>query len=315
MSKTITILGINGHIGHEAAKAFVAAGWEVTGFGRENRHPVAGVRFGQGDAANVADIRRAIGDSEVVLQGLHPLYHQWDKGRAEALSARVVEAMGTTGKTLLFPGTIYNYAAADRVIRPDAPQHPETPRGAIRVRTEVAFAAAAQRGDIQVLILRAGDFFGAAHGGDWFDQAILREAGKGKFASLGKPGTAHAWAYLPDLARAFEKLAWHRKELGAFERFHFEGNFVTPEQMTAAALAAAPRPLKVSRFPWLILSVMGVTNPMMREIAKMGYLWQNPMQLKDERLAKILGPDFGTRFEDAVAATVQPFFEDKAVAA
>ena len=49
----VTILGINGHIGHHAAKAFVAAGWEVTGFGRSNKHPVPGVRFVQGDADSV----------------------------------------------------------------------------------------------------------------------------------------------------------------------------------------------------------------------------------------------------------------------
>ena len=33
----VTILGINGHIGHHAAKAFVAAGWQVTGLGRSSR--------------------------------------------------------------------------------------------------------------------------------------------------------------------------------------------------------------------------------------------------------------------------------------
>ena len=43
----------------------------------------------------------------------------------------------------------------------------------------------------------------------------------------------------PDVGRAFEKLAWHRKEFGAFENFHFAGNYVTPEQMAGAAVAKA----------------------------------------------------------------------------
>lgn len=304
----VTILGINGHIGHHVAKAFVEAGWEVTGFGRADRHPVAGVTFVKGDADSVADIRAAIGDSAVIVNALNLPYDQWDKGRAEAQTARVIEAMGTSGRTMLFPGNIYNYSPASRVVTPDLPQEPPTPRGEIRKRVEAQLRHAAEHEHIRVIILRAGDFFGPESSGDWFDLVILREAGKGKAAMPGKKGVGHSWAYLPDLGRAFEKLAWHRKELGAFENFHFAGNCITPEQMSAAIVAGAPVPLKVSSFPWLILSLLGLTNPVMREVAKMGYLWQKPMELKDRRLESILGPDFGTPFAEAVAETVRPHF-------
>jgi hypothetical protein len=46
----------------------------------------------------------------------------------------------------------------------------------------------------------------------------------------------------------------------------------------------------------------------MREVNKMRYLWQNPMRLRDDRLDALLGPDFTTPFEEAIAATVTPFF-------
>lgn len=306
----VTVLGINGHIGHHAAKAFVAADWEVAGFGRTNRHPILGVRFVAGDAGSVAALRAAVGDSEVVVNALNLPYHQWDKGRMEGLTARVIEAMGTEGKTLLFPGNIYNYAHTNSVLTPDLPQEPPTPRGEIRKRVEAMLRHAAGRNNIQLIILRAGDFFGPESSGDWFDQVILREAGKGRAAMPGRQGIGHSWAYLPDLGRAFEKLAWHRKELGAFENFHFAGNYATPEQMSAAIRAAAPVPLKVAGFPWVILSLLGLTNPVLREVAKMGYLWQKPMELRDERLDTILGADFGTPFVEAVAATVRPFFTE-----
>lgn len=304
----VTILGINGHIGHHVAKAFVGAGWDVTGFGRADRHPVPGVKFVKGDAGSVADIRAAIGDNEVVVNALNLPYHQWDKGRSEGQLANVIEAMGTTGKTLLFPGNIYNYSHANQVLTPDLPQEPPTPRGEIRKRAEAMLRHAAEHNHMQVIILRAGDFFGPESSGDWFDLVILREAEKGRAAIPGKKGVGHSWAYLPDLAKAFEKLAWHRHELGAFEAFHFAGDFVTPEQLSAAIVAAAPAGLKVSSFPWIILSLLGLTNPLLREVAKMGYLWQKPMALQDTRLDAILGPDFGTPFPEAIAATVQPYF-------
>lgn len=304
----VTILGINGHIGHHVAKAFAAAGWQVTGFGRANRHPVAGVDFVKGDAESVADMRAAIGDGDVVVSALNLPYHQWDKGRMEAQTRRVIEAMGTSGKTLLFPGNIYNYAHAYRILTPDLPQEPPTPRGEIRKRVEAMLRHAAERGHIQLIIQRAGDFFGPESSGDWFDLIILREAAKDRAAIPGRKGVGHSWAYLPDLGRAFEKLAWHRKELAAFENFHFAGHYVTPEQLSAAIVAGAPVPLKVASFPWVILSLLGLTSPILREVAKMGYLWQKPMELQDPRLDAILGPDFGTPFADAAAETVRPFF-------
>jgi nucleoside-diphosphate-sugar epimerase len=311
----VTILGINGHIGHHLGETFAAAGWEVTGFGRSKSRSIPGVRFFQGDAESVEDMRRAIGDSDVVVNALNLPYHLWDKGRMEALHARVVEAMGKSGKTMLFPGNIYNYAANEPVLTPGLNQNPATPRGAIRVRSEELLEAAARRGDIRVVILRAGDFFGPDCSADWFDQVMLREAVKGRVATLGAKGVGHAWAYLPDLARAFEVLARQRAQFGAFEAFHFEGYFVTPEEMTAAIQQAAPIPLKASRFPWLILSILGITNPVMREVAKMGYLWQRPMMLRDARLDGLLGENFDTPFAEAVAATLTRFFPALRVAA
>lgn len=305
----ITILGINGHIGRYAAQAFAAAGWTVTGMGRSDKHAIPGVRFVRGDADAVPDMARAVADADVVLNALNLPYDKWDKGRAEAQLQRVLAAIGpASGKTLLFPGNIYNYAATDRLVTPDLPQRPQTPRGEIRKRMEEQLRAAAARGDVQVLILRAGDFYAPGNSGDWFDQAILREAGKGRLALPDAPETGHSWAYLPDLGRAFEKLAWHRGEFGAFDSFHFAGHYLTNAQLKAAILAAAPVPLTETRFPWTLFGLLGLAMPMLREVIKMRYLWQHGMELRDPRLDAILGPDFGTSCQDAIAATVAPFF-------
>ena len=316
MSKgKVVVLGVNGHIGRAVAEAFVAGGWDVTGMARAEKSPVPGVRFVKGDSDSVADMRAAIGDAEIVFSGLNLPYHTWFNGRLEAQLGRVLEAMGTSGKTLLFPASIYNFAATDRVVTPDLPQHPAKPRGEIRVRIEQMIEAAANRGDIQAIIVRAGDFYGPGATGDWFDQVMMTGAKKARVQTVGTSGVAHAWAYLPDLAAAFASLAALRGSLGGFERFHFAGNFVTPEEMGAAIAKAAPVPVKVGRFPWMLLQVVGLVDPLMREIGKMHYLWRNPMRLEDERLDALLGGDFGTPFEEAIAATVVPFFKRPSIEA
>ena len=308
MSKgKVVVLGLNGHIGHAVAVAFRDAGWDVAGMARSDRHRTPGIRYVQGDSDSVEDMRRAIGDAQIVVNALNMRYDQWFEGRMEAQMARVLEAMGRTGKTMLFPGNIYNFSASDRVMTPDLPQRPQTVRGALRVRVEQQFEAAAARGDVQVLIVRAGDFYGPASSGDWFDQVVFTDIKKGVVKTMGKPGVPHAWAYLPDLGRAFEALASVRKSLKAFDRFHFAGHFVTGEEMGAAVARAAPAPVKVSAFPMWLLQVAGLVDPVVREVSKMRYIWQNPMELRDERLEEILGEGFNTPFEQAVAAAAAPY--------
>lgn len=310
----VTVLGINGHIGHHAAQAFRDAGFAVTGFGRSNRHKLDGVAFVQGDAGSLADIKGAIAGADIVVNALNLPYDKWDQGRAEAQLATVIAAMGDSGKTLMFPGNIYNYSATDRRVTPSTPQRPQTPRGAIRVRQEEMLQAASRAGKFQTIIIRAGDFYAPRNTGDWFDQAMMMEAGKGKVYHMADLKLGHAWAYLPDLGRAFAAVGEKRDGMGAFETFHFAGHYATHEALMAAITKASPAPLKVAPLPWIFLQAMGLVNGLMREVIKMRYLWNNPMELVDPRLDAMLGPDFGTPFAVAVAETVQPFFAQRAAA-
>jgi nucleoside-diphosphate-sugar epimerase len=302
----VTILGINGHLGRYGARAFHEAGYAVTGFGRSNRHPIAGVRFHQGNAKNFADLWEAVADADIVFNALNLPYDKWDKGRAEAQLANVVQAMGDSGKTLLYPGNIYNYAATDRHISPSTLQVPQTPRGAIRVRQEEVLSEASRAGKFQCIVLRAGDFFAADVSGGWFDQAMLMDAHRGKLYHMGQLELGHAWAYLPDLARAFVLLADQRDTLRTFENFHFRGHFVTNGELMSAIQKAWGKPLWIAPLPWILFQAMGLANGMLREIVKMRYLWNNPMELVDPRLEAMLGPDFGTPFDAAIAQAVQP---------
>jgi nucleoside-diphosphate-sugar epimerase len=306
MVNDMVVLGSNGHLGAAAAAAFAAAGWRVTGLARTPQRALEGVRVVAGDADSVDDLRRAIGDAPVVLHALNLPYDKWDNGRLERQTARVLEAVGREGRTLLFPGNVYNYAAGAGVLTPETPQQPQTPRGAIRVRVEALLAEAAARGDIQAILLRAGDFYGPGARGDWFDQVLLRSLAKGRISLIGTPGVGHAWAYLPDLARGFERLAALRRTLGPFETFHFAGHFVTPEVLGQALGAALPG-ARLTRFPLALLQLAGLFDAATRGVARMDYLWRRPLELRDPRLAVLIGPDSATPFAAAIAATVAAF--------
>lgn len=312
MTKVI-VLGINGSIGWHVARAFAQAGHQVFGFGRSNRRPQAGVQFIKGDAGKLAELRPALLGADIVVNALNLPYDKWDQGRAEAQLATVIDAM-PQGKTLLYPGNVYNYAATDRRITPELRQVPHTERGAIRMRMEAMLEQASEAGHFRTVILRAGDFFGPDHEGGWFVQGMLMNLGRHRVHHMGDLDRLHAWAYLPDLARAFVALGEQRDSLAQFENFHFAGHFVTNRDMVSAIQQTSATQLQVRPFPWLLFQALGLANGVLRDLVRMRYLWQHEMELVDPRLEAVLGRDFDTPFEEAVRASVDGLMRAKQAA-
>jgi len=307
MQGRVTVLGVNGRIGQEVARAFVAAGWRTIGMGRSDKVKIPGVRFVAGDALRPADIARASAGADVVINALNLAYDKWDKGRYEALTQSVIEGLKGSGKTIIFAGNIYNYSARDHLLTPETPHRPEKDKGQIRERIEAMMAAAAERGDFRLIILRAPDFYGPGATGTMFDLAMLSRLKSGVIQYPGPLDLGHSWGYLPDLARVYVVLAERAETFGPVAEFLYSGHYATGREMVAAIQAALPMKTRVTGVPWGLMRVIGLFVPVVREVIKMNYLWHTPHRLEDDRLKAILGPDFGTPFAEAVAKTTRSY--------
>ena len=147
-------------------------------------------------------------------------------------------------------------------------------------------------------MIRAGDFYGGGSG-NWFDQALVKDIGKGRLIDPGPLDVPHAWAYLPDLARAFVAVA-ERAAQGAapaFEQLHFAGNTWTGQSLLADLQAAADslglHPVggwRIGGMPWGLIRAVGTVHPLWRELARMRYLWSVPHRLDGQSLADAVGP-------------------------
>ncbi len=307
MQKTITILGINGRIGQDAARAFAAAGWQVTGFGREDRVHIPGVSFIAGNGENTADVARAVAPSAVVLDAINLPYDKWDKGRYEKSLAIRLAALKGSDKTLLYPGNIYNFAAETHVLEPQTPENPARDKGEIRVRLEQMLKEATANGKLQTIVLRAPDFFGPGATGTAFDLIMLKNIEKGQLLYPGDPAIGHSWAYLPDLARAFVRVAEARETFERFDRLHFAGLFATGHELHASIERTLGHRIALKRVNWLPYKALALAVPILREVIKMNYLWETPHRLSDPRLDALLGPDFLTPFDEAMKTTVRSY--------
>lgn len=307
---TVLILGARGRFGQAAARAFARAGWQVLGQVRPGAQgpAIAGVHWLALEPSDTAALAHAARHAAVVVHGLNPVYtHKAWREQAPALLESAIRISQVLGATLMMPGNVYNFGEAmPALLREDAAQAATGVKGRIRIAMEQRLQAATQEG-LRAVVIRAGDFFGSGTG-SWLDQAVAKDLARGRVTWPGPLDVATPWAYLPDLANTFVKVAQQRARLDAFAQLHFAGHTVTGQQWVDALTSVAweqgwlptERKLRVSRMPWPLLRVVGLVVPTFAALAEMRYLWRTPHQLHNQHLCALIGNEPRTPFDDAV---------------
>jgi len=284
MTQSVLVLGGSGRFGRHASKAFEDAGWQVRRFDRAKD-----------------DLDTAMRGADVVVMGWNPPgYHLWARQLVE-LHQEVAKAARAAGATVILPGNVY-------VFGPDAPSPwgmntphlARNPLGRLRIAAEHAYRAAGTR----TIILRCGDFIDGENSGNWFESHIAKNANKGFIRYPGDPTVPHAWAYLPDAARAAVALSEQRDRLSRFEDVPFPGYTLSGNDLAAAIARAIGIEINVRSFNWRMMRLLRPFVPVLGGLFEMRYLWSLPHQLEGGRLTTLV-PDFTpTRIEDALSAAL-----------
>lgn len=300
------VLGATGGVGGAVAKALHGRGYHIRALNRDPeklKGSPAHYEWVKGDAMRRADVENAARGAELIFHGVNPPgYRDWDKLVLPMLE-NTIGAARLANARILFPATIYNFGR-DVFPHPseDSPQNPTTRKGRIRVAMEGRLREAAFDG-IQVILVRAGDFFGGGKiGNSWFGQVVKPHAPLTRVTNPATPGVGHQWAYLPDLAETFVALNDRAGQLPKFANFHFEGFYdVDGMQMVEAIRRVSGDPkLKIARFPWFIVPLLSPFTTLMREVKEVRYLWKEPMHMKNDKLVAVLGHEPRTPLDTAI---------------
>lgn len=316
MDNTVMVLGARGRLGGAVTQAFAVAGWRVLAQRRAGGTApaaVAGVEWVLADAADTATLRQAAAGARVVVHAMNPAYTAaaW-RAEAPGLMQAAIDLAAALGAHLLFPGNVYNFGAAmPPVLAPDTPQRPSTAKGRVRVDLEQQLAQGARQHGFPATVIRAGDFFGGGRG-SWLDQVIAKKLPQGRVTWPGALDAPHAWAYLPDLARAFVDVAEAGGVPGGCETLHFAGHTVTGRDWLAALTDVAweqgwlPREgaLRTGRLPWGLMRLASPFVPIVASLLEMRYLWDVPHALDGAALARRAGGQPPTPFGDAVREAI-----------
>lgn len=298
----IAVLGANGRLAHAVARAFLNAGHAVVAVTRDGKCEglTGDVEFRAADAMKEADLIAATRGVDAVFNGINPPYDRWSEV-CMPIARNVVAALKANRADHLFIGNVYNYGKEIPVnAREETPHHRSTEKAGIREDMEALFRRAALEDGVKTIVLRAGDFYGTARPGTWLDLMIAKSLRKGSVAWPGPTDLPHAFAYLPDLARAFVRVYERRAELPVFSDFNFEGHTLSGEQFMTIIEGITGGELKRKQVPWTAFKLIGVFYPLLREVVKMNYLWYTPHSLDGSRLKAFLGHVESTPPEEAI---------------
>jgi nucleoside-diphosphate-sugar epimerase len=314
-ASSVLILGARGRFGLAAARAFAGAGWKVHAQVRPGATGprIPGVQWLPADPHDTAALAGGAPRADIVVQGLSPQYtHKAWRAEVPRLTAAAIAVTRELGATLMLPASVYNFGEGmPAVLHEDTPQHATTFKGRMRIESEERIREAVWDGGMRAVVIRGGDFFGSSTG-SWFDLVMAKGLKGGKLTYPGRFDVPTAWAYLPDMARTFVKVAQQRERLPAFETLHFGGYHLTGQDW-ADALAPIAREqgwlraggsLRVSSLSWPLLRVVGLFVPTVAAICEMRYLWRRPYALANDRLLALIGEEPRTPFPQALRAAL-----------
>jgi len=217
----------------------------------------------------------------------------------------LLAAARTSGARLVVLDNLYMLGSpGGRRLNEDSLIAPRSRKGAIRARVDAQMMGAHRQGDVRVVVGRASDFYGpggtATYFGDVFWPQVLKSGVAPVFMNVDSPHTYH---FTLDVAAGLAALGTASDDVtGRWWMLP-----AAPAESSRAVIERfgrlLGRPLRVRRTPRLALSLLAPFVPIVREIAEMGYQWEEPFVDDDRRFCERFHPRV-TSLDEGVAATV-----------
>ena len=219
----------------------------------------------------------------------------------------VVAAAERTGARVVFIDNLYMYGPQTAPIVETMPLTEQGAKPAARSAATRVWMDAAAAGRVRFAALRAPDFYGPGVGLTWLGDTSIGAMARGKAAFfLGSPDIPHAYAYVPDFARATVSLldapdsafgqAWH---------VPCAPTRTTREILQMAAVALGVK-LRITILPVWALRPAGLFSPFMRELPEMQFTWNRPYLVDASKFERAFWAD-PTPFEIGVPETARAF--------
>jgi nucleoside-diphosphate-sugar epimerase len=297
------VFGASGGAGGAILRELAARGKRVRAVTRSGGGDVPhGVEVVRADAADRVAARQACRGATVVYHAVNVPYPAWTETLPPVM-AGLIDAAGTAGATLVYVDNLYAYGPVDRPMTEDLPPAATSRKGRLRARLAETLLAAHRAGTVRAVIGRGSDYYGPgvrqSAAGERLFPAVLA-GGKAMWAgSLDQP---HSLTFSDDFARVLITLGAREEALGQI--WHAPpAEPLTGRQFIELAFAEAGKPPKIGMVSPLMIRLVGLVNPMVRELGELVYEFEAPFILDGSKYLRAFG-GAPTPHREAIRATL-----------
>jgi nucleoside-diphosphate-sugar epimerase len=258
----------------------------------------------QADASDATALTKAAEGATILVHAVGLPYPQWKEG-LPPLQEAVLKAAEATGAVVVFVENLYSYATDKLPLTEASAEVPVSRKGALRWELSQQWLAAHKAGRVKAVSVRASDYFGPgatrsgnSHLGSRFFPAF--EAGKA-VAFLGSADARHCYTYLPDYARALVDVSLAPDSWGQVWICPSVGP-TSAREMAESLATIAGKAVKVGTLPSFLLKLLGLFDPMIREVYEMLYQFDHDFTLDAAKFEARFGWKATPR-DTALAAT------------
>jgi nucleoside-diphosphate-sugar epimerase len=211
------------------------------------------------------------------------------------------------GAKLVFADNLYVYGPPDGPMTEDMPQRAQGPKGRARIEMAAAILRAHQEGRLRCTIGRSSDYYGPRGTGTTVGDNLMKPVLRGKRARwLGSLDQPHTLNYLEDMARALVTLG--KRDEADGQVWHLPAaEPLTGRQFLSLVYEAGGLPPKIGVAPRSMIRLVGVFNPLVRELNETLYQFERPFVTDSSKFHDAFGPFKPTPHTDAVRRTVDWF--------
>lgn len=245
---------------------------------------------------NETAVKNAVAGAAVVylVAGLPYKLSVWQQ-QWPVVMKNVINACRQHGAKLVFFDNIYLYDKnAVGHSTEDSPVNPPSQKGKVRAAIVQQLMNEVKSGNLTAMIVRAADFYGPGISNSVLQETVYKPFTKGKTAVwMGNRSKIHSFTYTPDAAKATALLGntpgaynqvWHLPT--SDEKFTGDDwikLFADTMQVKAKAMT----------IPKFMIRVMGIFNPLMKEMVEMLYQNEEDYFFDSSKFKKRF-PDFTT---------------------
>ena len=288
MSEIHIVVG-SGTVGTNLAKRIGATGESVFLLSRStNRPEIENIKRIQADAASFSSLIAAAPKADYIYNCVNPPYNKWEE-QWPPINQALIELAKKTGAVLVTCSNLYGYGPYKGVLTEDLPLNATWRNGRVRADMWLKLKELHDAGEIRATEVRGSDYIAASDQSRMGDRVVPRlKEGKG-VQLLGQLDKLHTWTDPEDVVQLMMVVA--KEEIAWGKPWHVPSNGPMTQRhvISDIALELGVENPKVSSVSPLMEKMLGLFNPIIRELNQANYQFNEPFIMSDEKARKAFG--------------------------